>query len=289
MTRPARRPSAPRPRLLLAATLGLALAGAGALPRSAAAEGFDLSQMTPDQKAAFGKAVHDYLMEHPEVLVEAYSKLQEQQAQQQAADDESLVKANANALFHDPNSWVGGNPKGDITLVEFMDYRCGYCKKAMPEVAKLLKTDGKIRYIVKEFPILTEQSVIGARFAIATRQVAGDAAYAKVHDALMAMRGPINEASLKALADTLDLDYDAISARTDSASVNKVIAENHALAARLKINGTPTFVLGGDMLRGYVPYDQLKEIVAEIRTDRNAAPTSTSGASSTPPATGDNG
>lgn len=258
MTRPARR-------IALAAALGLGLIGPALTTAPARAEGFDLKAMTPDQKTAFGAAVRDYLMEHPEVLVEAINKLQAQQAQQQAADDASLIKANAKAIYEDPNSWVGGNPQGDVTLVEFMDYRCGYCRKALPEVAKLLKTDGNIRYIVKEFPILTDQSVLGARYAIALRKVAGDGAYEKAHNALMLLRGPINEASLKELSDKIGVDFATIQPEMNSAYVDKVISENHALAGRLKINGTPTFVLGGDLLRGYVPFDQLQQFVTDTR------------------------
>lgn len=254
-------------RPVLAAVIGAALLGATALSVPARAAEFDFKTMSAQQKADFGAAVRSYLMEHPEVLVEAINKLQAQQAQQQANSDVAMVKANAKALFDDPGSWVGGNPNGDVTLVEFMDYRCGYCRKAFPEVLKLLKTDGNIRYIVKEFPILSEQSVIGARYALAVRQVAGDEAYHKAHDLLMELNGPINDAALKMLSAKIGVDFAKVEPAMASASVEKIIKDNRDLANRLKINGTPTFVLNDQMLRGYVPYDQLTQLVKEARSN----------------------
>ena len=255
--------SRPLTRAAQVAALGLALLAGPA----GAADSFDFKTMTPAQKADFGAAVREYLLSHPEVLVEAIDTLKSRQAQAQAADDAALIKANAKALFHDPSSWVGGNPEGNITLVEFMDYRCGYCRKAFPEVAKLLKADGNIRYVVKELPILTPQSMVGARYALAVRQLAGDAAYEQAHDALMTLNGPINDAFLKVLSARIGVDFGKVQAAMSGAQVSKIIAQNAALAARLQINGTPTFVLGDQLLRGYVPYPQLKMLVDETRQE----------------------
>ncbi|GHE00420.1 hypothetical protein U879_12460 [Defluviimonas sp. 20V17] len=253
----------PPHRALLAAALGLALSAGAA----AAADGFDLKHMTPQQKADFGRAVRAYLFEHPEVLVEAIDKLQARQAEAQAADDAALIKANAKAIFDDPTSWVGGNPDGDVTLVEFMDYRCGYCRKALPDITRLLKADGKVRFIVKELPILTPDSVVGARYALAVRQVAGDAAYAKAHDALMVLTGPINDAALTRLSGKIGVDFDAVKTAMAGPEVAHILARNSALADRLQINGTPTFVLGDQLLRGYVPYAQLRGLIAQTRRE----------------------
>lgn len=248
-------------RILRAGTAALALAVA-ALPAAA----LDLSNMTDSEKAAFGAAVHDYLMKNPEVLVEAINELQQRQQTEAAKGDQALIAENAQDLFQSSDDWVGGNPQGDLTIVEFMDYKCGYCKKAFPDVTRLLKDDGKIRFVVKEFPILGPQSELGARFAIAVRQVAGDAAYGKVHNALMAFRGDITEASLKKLATDQGLDAAAVMGKMTSDSVTNVIKANYALAQKLKIDGTPGFIIGKDVLRGYAPYDQMKEIVAEERS-----------------------
>ncbi|MDW4497665.1 DsbA family protein [Sulfitobacter sp. D35] len=237
----------------------------GAMSLGGAACALDLNAMTDEERAIFRQEVRDYLMENPEVIMEAVATLEERQAEERAAQDNTLVADNASALFDDGFSFVGGNPDGDITLVEFMDYRCGYCKRAYSEVEKLLETDGNIRFIVKEFPILGEQSVLASRFAVATKQVAGDSAYKQVHDALMAFNGDITLQALKRLAGTFDLDGDAIEQAMDDEAVTAEISATRELAQKLRISGTPTFVLEDEMLRGYLPYDQMQAIVTEKR------------------------
>lgn len=241
--------------------IATALAGMLALPASA----MDLQALTDEERALFRAEVRAYLLENPEVIMEAVEKLQNREAEAAAQADLSLVADNADAIFNDGFSWVGGNPDGDITLVEFLDYRCGYCKRAHSEVAQLLETDGNIRLIVKEFPILGEESVLASRFAIATRQIAGDDSYKALHDALMEYRGEVNLPALRRLASTFGLDADAIEARMDDDDVTREIAETRALAQRLQITGTPTFVLEDEMLRGYLPYDQMEILVADKR------------------------
>lgn len=238
-----------------------ALAAALALPVAA----MDLQELTDEERALFRAEVRAYLMENPEVIMEAVELLQTREAEEAAQADLNLVSQNADAIFNDGYSWVGGNPDGDITLVEFLDYRCGYCKRAHDEVAKLLKSDGNIRLIVKEFPILGDQSVLASRFAVATKQVAGDDSYKALHDALMEFNGDISLAALRRLASTFGLDADAIEAHMDSDDVTREIAETRALAQELRISGTPTFVLEDEMLRGYLPFDQLEILVHEKR------------------------
>ncbi len=243
--------------LLSALALSTALAApAGAL---------DLSKMTTEEKAAFGEAVKDYLMQNPEVLVEAINVLEERQQAAAVENDKTLVDTNAKDIFEDGFSWIGGNPEGDVTIVEFMDYKCTYCKKAFPEVEDLLKKDGNIRLIVKEFPILSQQSELGARFAVATKQVAGDAAYKTVHDALIGMRGDISLEGLKRLAADNKFDADAIIKKMNTEEVTAVLRANHQLAERMNISGTPTFIIGNEMLRGYAPEEAMAKIVAEQR------------------------
>ncbi|WP_405110898.1 DsbA family protein [Phaeobacter sp. BS52] len=234
-----------------------------------AVQALDLSQMSDDERAAFGAEVRAYLLENPEVILEAVNKLEQQQAADEAARDDALVSENLTALHDDGYSWVGGNPDGDITLVEFMDYRCGYCRRAAPEVEQLVSGDGNIRLIIKEFPILGEASVLTSRFAIATRLVAGDDAYKDVHDALITLSGEPNEGTLRRLADGLDLDADAILARMSDPEIARQLQDTRALAQQLAISGTPTFVLGEELLRGYLPADQMEIMVADIREKRS--------------------
>ncbi|MGV6803744.1 MAG: DsbA family protein [Ruegeria sp.] len=231
-------------------------------------QALDLNAMNEAEKAEFGAQVREYLLENPEVIIEAINILEQRNAAAEAAADKDLVAANASELFDDGFSWVGGNPDGDITLVEFMDYRCGYCRRAIPEVAELLETDGNIRLVVKEFPILGDASVLSSRFAIATKHVAGDDAYRQVHDALLEFSGDVSDVTLRRIADGLGLDSDAIIAAMDSDQVTEEIAQTRALAQRLKITGTPTFVLGTEMLRGYLKADQMQEIADGVRAER---------------------
>lgn len=242
-----------------ALALGLMAGSAGAT---------DLSAMTDAERAAFRAEVRAYLLDNPEVILEAVNLLEERQAVAAAEADKQLVADNAEALFNDGFSWVGGNPEGDITLVEFLDYRCGYCRRAMPEVEKLLAGDGNIRLIVKEFPILGEASMTSSRFAIATKQVAGGDAYKQVHDALMELDGEPSEVVLRRLAEGLGLDADAIIDRMGAPEVTEEIMQTRALAQKLKISGTPTFVLEDELLRGYLPADQMEVIVAHKRAEQ---------------------
>ena len=248
-----------------AAALTLAAGLAAALP--ATAQDFDFSAMTPEQREAFGTQVREYLLENPQVIMEAVNALENRQAEQQAVADQQIVADKADALFRDGFSYVGGNPDGDITIVEFSDYRCGYCRRAFPEVEELIESDGNIRFIMKEFPILGEASVTSSRFAIATLMEAGDEAYKAVHDALITLEGEPSEPVLRRLADTLGLDAEAIIARMSDEEVTRRIQETRELATRLQINGTPSFVFGDQMLRGYVPLDGMRQLVDQIRSE----------------------
>jgi protein-disulfide isomerase len=242
---------------LIAPALALGLA----LPAGA----MDLQELTDEERAQFGAEVRSYLMKNPQVIMDAVEQLQNSEAEAEAEADLNLVSDNAEAIFNDGYSFVGGNPDGDITLVEFLDYRCGYCKKAHAEVAKLLKTDGNIRLIVKEFPILGDQSVVASRFAIATKQIAGDESYKALADALMSFNGDISLPYLRRLASTFGLDADAIEAGMNSDAITREITKTRALAQTLRISGTPTFVMQDELLRGYLPYDQMLAIVDEKR------------------------
>lgn len=245
-------------RLASAAALALALA-------TGPVAALDLTNMTDAERQAFREEVRAYLLDNPEVLIEAINLLEQKQAAAEAHADREMIKGYADAIFNDGYSWVGGNPEGDVTLVEFMDYRCGYCRKAAPEVDALLSSDGNIRLIVKEFPILGDASVKSSRFAIAAHQLLGYEAYQQVHEALIAFKGEVTDVALRRLGDGLGLDTDAIMKHMDSDEVTQVIAKNHALARALKISGTPTFILGDQILRGYLPAEQMQELVDEVR------------------------
>lgn len=229
---------------------------------------FDITNMTDAERAAFNQAVRDYLVANPDVLVESYATLQRQEQAAQADREAKVLAAYHDVIFNDPNSWVGGNPDGDITVVEFIDYRCGYCRKAWQEVDELVNADGNIRFVLKEYPILGEQSLISSRFAIAVKLIHGDDAYRQAHDGLLTLRADATPETLARLAGDMGLDPAPILAKMDSEEVNAIISANHALADKLEINGTPTFVVGDQLVRGYVPLEGMQQIVAEERESK---------------------
>lgn len=234
---------------------------------------FDPAAMSDAERTAFRAEVRAYLLDNPEVLLEAIAVLDARKAAAQAGSDTDMIAANGAAIFADGQSWSGGNPAGDLTLVEFVDYRCGYCKRAHQEVAGLVESDGNIHFILKEFPILGPDSVLASRFAIAVRTLAGADTYWQLHDRLMTFRGDITQPALDRLATDLGLDPAAVTTAMDDPAVMDEINANHALGEALQIAGTPTFVLQDTlkrepdkMLRGYVPLADLQTILADIRT-----------------------
>lgn len=244
----------------------LPLALAAMLTASTAFAG-GLGEMTEAERAAFREEVRAYLMENPEVIVEAMTELQSREDAAAADRDLQLMETHKDAIYNSAADWVGGNPDGDITVVEFMDYRCGYCRKAYQEIEDLVGSDGNIRFVLKEFPILGEESLLSSQFAISVRMLYGDEAYKKAHDALIVLRGEANAETLARLAGELGHDAAAVTAKMASEEVKAVIMANHDLATTLEISGTPTFVIDRTMVRGYVPLDGMRQIVAGQRQD----------------------
>lgn len=224
-----------------------------------------LAEMTAEERTALRDEIRAYLIENPEVLVEAMDVLQQREELAALERNSQLVQTRASDIFASPTDWVGGNLQGDITLVEFMDYRCSYCRKAHEEVQELVASDGNIRYVIKEFPILGEASLISSQFAIAVRLLHGDDAYKAAHNALITLRGEPSAETLGRLATDLGHDPAPILEKMGAEEVLAIIRTNHALADGMEISGTPTFVLKDQMLRGYVPLEDMRTIVAEAR------------------------
>lgn len=261
-----------RTRAVLTVTLALATLALATPALVTPALAFDPAAMSDADRTAFRAEVRAYLLENPEVLIEAIDVLDARKAAAQSTSDTDMIGANAPAIFADGRSWSGGNAQGDVTLVEFMDYRCGYCKRAHAEVAGLVQSDGNIHFILKEFPILGPDSVLAARFAIAVRRLAGADTYWQLHDRLMTFRGDITQSALDRLAADLGLDPAAVATAMDDPAVMEEINANHALGEALQINGTPTFVLQDTrtrkpdtLLRGYLPLSDLQAMLDDIR------------------------
>jgi protein-disulfide isomerase len=241
---------------LFALVVGWTLATRDEAPPAAAA--------LPDREALHGE-IRGYLLENPEILREMVALLEEREGADRAAGDAALVADNAAALFDDGFSHVSGNPEGSLTLVEFIDYQCGFCRRAHPEVQALLDSDGDIRRITKEMPILGPGSELAARAAIATLIAEGGEAYARLGDALMTTEGAINDIALDVAMMEADLDPDAIRAAMNDEEVTRRLAETRALAQAMGISGTPTFVFEDRLVRGYLPLAEMEALVAELR------------------------
>ena len=230
-------------------------------------EAVEASPLAEMSREALHREIRAYLLENPEVLVEAMQVLEQRRAAQQEIASREMVSLYADDIFEDGFSFVGGNPEGSVTVVEFQDYRCGYCKRAHDDVQELIGTDDDIRLIVKELPILGPDSTLTSRFAIATAISQGPEAYKRISDALMSYAGPINDNALAKLAKEADVDLDATLAKIDDPEVSKRISATMALAQKLEVNGTPTFVIGNEIVRGYIPLGDMRQVVEASRKD----------------------
>lgn len=225
----------------------------------------DITAMNEAERDSFRAEIREYLLANPEVLMEALAVLEERRAQSAAENDLALVADNRDAIFNDGYSYIGGNPDGDITIVEFLDYQCSFCKRAFPAVEELIASDGNIRIIIKEFPILGDASVMGSRYALAVKNLYGDEAYKTVHDEMMSLRGGLTPQTLVRVSESLDFDHDDIRAEMENEDITTIINENRALAQTLQIQGTPTFVIGEVFARGFLELDQMRAVVANER------------------------
>ena len=216
------------------------------------------------QKQAVEQLVHDYLMKNPEVLLES---LQAYDAKQRDAHEQLAQKAVASSrdpLERDASTPVGGDPKGDVTVVEFFDYRCGYCKKALPSVQELLKSDGNIRMVFKELPILGPDSVTAAQAALAAWNIAPDK-YVSLHMALMEARGDLSEARVLDIAKKVGIDPAKLKTAMADPQIKAQLERNAELAQTLQIGGTPAFVIGGKLVPGAVDLATMREMVKAAR------------------------
>jgi protein-disulfide isomerase len=216
----------------------------------------------PAQTTRIEEIVRAYLIEHPEVLKEAIAALQAKEEAAKAAQQANALSQYQDQLLSDPASPVAGNPMGDVTVIEFFDYKCPYCKKVTPALNELLETDKSVRIVFKEFPILGESSLLAARAALAA---AKQGRYLEFHAALMEHRGNFDDATIRLIAETRGLDAAKLEADMKSEDVEQQIRDNHALAQAMSIRSTPTFVIGDQIIPGAVSIDDLKAIIAEVR------------------------
>ncbi len=240
--------------------LGIALMLAAMVaPQAAIAD-----ELTADQRNEVRQIVREYLVQNPDIVIEAIQAYQARAEEEKRNGLQAALADNKNELERDPTSPVIGNPDGDVTVVEFMDYRCGYCKKVFPAVQELLKTDGNIRYVVKEFPILGPDSVVASQAATAIWLSAPEK-YMTFHTALMEVRGGLSTNRVVAMAEELGLDGQQVLSGMGSPEVESAILKNRELAQALGISGTPAFIIGNQLIPGATSVERLRELVAAAR------------------------
>ena len=224
------------------------------------------SGLTPSQKKEVEGIIKEYLLSNPEVLMEAQNVLEAKMDKIQAERTSAALKENATELFRPASSPVVGNPKGDVTVIEFFDYNCGYCKKAFSDLAQLVDKDKKVKVILKEFPILSKGSEEASRAALAAKL---QGKYWEFHRALLESQGQASEASALRAAEKVGLDIARLKKDMASAEVKKEIDDTRKLATKLGIQGTPHFMVGDRIIPGAPEnlLEQLGKHVAEVRKE----------------------
>src|SRR3954452_11369635 len=243
-------------RQFASALVMIALCGA---PRVASAESFSAGQ-----RGDIEAIIHDYLLAHPEVLEEAMTVLTKRQASAEAEKHEAGIATHAEAIFNSPRGVVLGNRDGDVTFVEFFDYNCGYCKRAMTDMLDLMKSDPKLKVILKEFPVLSQGSVEAAQVGVAVRMQAPQK-YLDFHQKLLGGRGQADKAHALAVAKELGLDMTRLEKDMASPEAKATIEENFKLAESMGMNGTPSYVIGKQVVVGAVGLEGLKEKISTAR------------------------
>jgi protein-disulfide isomerase len=241
----------------------LALAAMLAL---AAATPLRAQPFTAPQRGEIEKIIKEYLLAHPEVLQDAMAELEKKQAVAENDKARSAIKNHSEVLFNSPRQVVLGNPQGDVTFVEFFDYNCGYCKRALNDMVELMAKDPKLKVVLKEFPVLGPSSVDAAQVAVAVRmQDKSGKKYLEFHQKLLTGRGQIDKAKALAVAKEIGLDMARLEKDLKSDEIGKTLEESMTLAQALGLNGTPSYVIGNDVVIGAVGLAQLAQKIKAAR------------------------
>lgn len=217
----------------------------------------------PQDKAAFEQAVRQFLLDNPRIVIEAIEAYQAEAERDQLAAAEKAIERRADQLYNDKASPVSGNPNGDITIVEFLDYNCGFCKSVQSTVEAVLKSDGKIRLVNKELPVVGgESSVLAARAALAA---ARQGKYEALHDRLMQAKTRIDMAAIEREAAAAGIDIARLKRDMDEPAIRKQIEDNLELSRAVGVTGTPAFIIGGKLVPGAIGEATLRKLIAEAR------------------------
>jgi protein-disulfide isomerase len=219
---------------------------------------------TPDQQQAIGALIKSYIVAHPEIVQEALDELDKRQKEADAEKARTTIKDNNATLFNSAHQVVLGNPQGNVTMVEFFDYNCAFCKRALPDMMSLLSANPNLRFVLKEFPVLGDGSVEAAHVAVAARmQDPTGKKYIEFHQKLLGGRGAADKARALAVAKEVGFDMARIEKDMDSPEVKTTIDEDMKLADALGVNGTPSYVVGDEVVVGAVGLDELKKKLGE--------------------------
>lgn len=251
--------------LALPILLALGIAGFGidaALQRLDPVPPALAEDITPDDQAAFEARVRAFLIEHPEVIVEALQELDRRQKVAADLQQQQAITAQRERLTADPDDPIAGNPDGGVIVVEFFDYRCPYCKSVAQDMIDTLEAEGDVRVVFKEYPILGPDSVYAARAALAANR---QGQYLPFHAALMNHKGALDRAAVLAVAAGVGIDTDLLEADMERPEVAAILDRNMALGAALQIGGTPAFVVGDTLVPGAVDMNTLRDLVAKAR------------------------
>jgi protein-disulfide isomerase len=227
-----------------------------------AANGLGQETSAPGADPDLEQAIHDYILAHPEVIAESLQKYQQQQEEAQKQAHAQAVKDLQPQLVNNPASPVIGNPAGNVTVVEFLDYRCPYCKAVHQSIADVIAADGNVRVVIKEFPILGEDSLFAARAALAAGK---QGKYAEMHTALMTFKGKLSAPDVENIALGLALDVARLKEDMKAPEVDQELQQNYTLAESLGINGTPAFIIGETLIPGAIKLEDLKAHIAKAR------------------------
>ena len=222
--------------------------------------------ISPSDKPEVEKIIREYLLANPEILRDAMMELQRREAEAESKERAAAVKTHEKLIFDSPRGVVVGNRQGDVTVVEFFDYNCGYCKRALEDMMTIMKADPKIKFVLKEFPVLGPGSIEAAQVAVAVRMQDKDGKkYLDFHQKLLGGRGQADKARAMAAAKDAGLDMAKIEKDMTSPEVRATLEENFKLAESMGMNGTPSYVVGKQVVVGAVGLDALKEKVAQAR------------------------
>lgn len=245
---------------------GLVLGGVlGLLPVLTNAEQPSTTTSDPAFQRAVEQVVEEYLRAHPEVIEQTLQALQTKREAEERERVRNLIASRQADLLNDPNSPVSGNPDGDVTVVEFFDYRCGYCKRVAGAVTQLQQDDPNIRVVYKDFPILGEASVLAASAALASKAQGKHLAF---HEALLASKQELTRETLFAIASEVEINVEQLQKDMASPSIETIIEHNRVLARELGINGTPGFIVGTELVPGTLNLKDLNYLVRQVRDER---------------------